>query len=71
MYCGVVWIELSTAEMNMEVWVAELCSQCLLGLRFLVEHGCQLDLGQGHMWLGTERLPLVRLGDEGEMEVQL
>jgi len=49
-----VRMELGGLEVNVVVWVAEVCDHCLMGLSFLVEHDCQLDLGWGHMWLGTE-----------------
>ena len=65
---GVVRMELGSLEVDAVVWVAEVCDRCLLGLSFLVEHDCQLDLGRGHMWLGTEKLRLEGLGEVEEAQ---
>ena len=65
---GVVRMEFGGLDANVVVCVAEVCDHCLLGMSFLVQHDCQLDRGQGHMWLGTERLQLVGLGDNEEVQ---
>ena len=41
-----------------ETWIADITDECLLGLDFLMLHGCQVDVKDGVLCLGREEIPL-------------
>ena len=42
---GFVTLKLGSAKRKIEVWLAEVCDPCLLGLDLLTAGGCKIDLG--------------------------
>lgn len=40
------------------MWVAEIADECILGLDFLQQHNCQVDLKKGILHIGNEEVPL-------------
>ena len=41
-----------------KMWVAEITDECILGLDFLGKHGCQVDLKENVLTIGSEEVPL-------------
>ena len=56
--CGFVTLKLGSRKKTLEVWVAEVCDLCRIGLDVLTAGGCKIDLGRGVMQIGIEELPL-------------
>ena len=55
-----VEIRMGSQTFEHEVWIADITDECLLGLDFLVSHGCQVDLKDGILYLGQEEIPLTQ-----------
>ena len=67
---GFVTLKLGTVKRRIEVWVAEVCDPCLIGLDVLTAGGCKIDLGRGVMQLGGEELPLGGLSTDEKVELE-
>ena len=57
---GKGWLQLGIGSMEVpqELWVADIHDQCILGLDFLQSHGCQVNLKDGALIIGEEKIPL-------------
>ena len=55
---GFVTLKLGSLKKRVEVWVAEVCDPCLIGLDSLTATECKIDLARGIMQVGFEELPL-------------
>ena len=67
---GFVTLKLGTVKNKIEVWVAEVCDPCLIGLDVLTAGGCKIDLGRGVMQLVCEELPLGGLSTDEKVELE-
>ena len=45
-------------QAKQEMWVADIADECILGLDFLQQHDCRVDLKEGVLHIGTEQVPL-------------
>ena len=45
-------------QAKQEMWVDEITDKCILGLAFLQQHNCQVDLKEGVLHTGNEEVPL-------------
>ena len=41
-----------------KMWVTEITDECIMGLDFLGKHGCQVDLKENVLTIGSEEVPL-------------
>lgn len=53
-------IQVGSQAYEHETWVADITDECLLGLDFLVPHGCQVDLRAGVLYVANEEIPLTK-----------
>ena len=53
-------------ETKQEVWLAKIADPCIIGLDFLMEHDCQVDIAGGTVRIGSQEIPLVRASTKGE-----
>ena len=51
-------LTVGTFQTEQDMWVAEIADECIIGLDFLQHHGCQVDLKEGILHMGTEEVPL-------------
>ncbi len=67
---GFVTLKLGSVKREIEVWVAEVCDPCLIGLDLLTASGCKIDLCRGTLQVGVEELPLegVSTAERTELE---
>ena len=53
-----VHLTVGTFQTEQEMWVAKIADKCILGLDFLQQHDCQVDLKEGVLHIGDEEVPL-------------
>ena len=53
-----VQLTVGSFQAKQEMWVAEIEDECILGLDFLQQHNCRVDLKEGVLHIGTEQVPL-------------
>ena len=53
-----VQLTVGTFQTKQKMWVAEIADECILGLDFLQQHNCQVDLKEGVLHIGNEEVPL-------------
>ena len=53
-----VHLTVGTFQTKQEMWVAKIADECILGLDFLQQHDCQVDLKEGVLHIGDEEVPL-------------
>ena len=51
-------IEIGSYSVPHEMWVANISDECILGLDFLEQHECQVDLKTNALLIGGEEIPL-------------
>ena len=61
-----VKIRLGNYEADHVIWVADIVDQCILGLDFLLQHNCQVDVGNALLKVGSEEVPM-RSGNVSEI----
>ena len=55
---GELKLRIGGFETRHDMWVADVADQCILGLDFLESHGCQVDLGECVLQVGSQQVPL-------------
>ena len=53
-----VQLTVGSFQAEQEMWVAEIADECILGLDFLQQHDCRVNLKEGVLHIGTEQVPL-------------
>ena len=51
-------LTVGTFQAKQRMWVANIADECILGLDFLQQHNCQVDLKKGVLHIGNEEVPL-------------
>ena len=60
---GKLPISMGTYDVVHDFWIAEITDECILGLDFMVEHDCRVDLKDGILHIKEEEIPLLRPGE--------
>ena len=55
-----VKMRLGNYESDHVIWVADIVDQCIVGLDFLLQHNCQVDVGNALLKVGPEEVPMRR-----------
>ena len=55
---GELQVGIGSFEVLHKMWVADITEECILGLDFLTEHACKVNLQDNVMTLGEEEIPL-------------
>ncbi len=63
---GHLRLRVGTFEGTVDMWVADITDDCILGLDFLEQNGCQVDLMKGTLHIGDEEVPLHKTGGSVE-----
>ena len=56
-----VQLTVGSFQDKQDMWVAKIADECILGLDFLQQHECRVDLKDGILHIGTEQVPLQQL----------
>ena len=58
---GKLWlgIKIGGTEVSHETLVADISDKFILGLDFLMAHGCTVDAGEGSLRIGAEEVPFI------------
>ena len=51
-------LTVGTFQAKQRMWVTDIADECILGLDFLQQHNCQVDLKKALLHIGNEEVPL-------------
>ena len=62
-------LEVDSFHVHQEMWVADITDECILGLDFLQQYDCQVDLGDGVLYISNKQIPLHKTSSQNYTKI--